>query len=332
MSATSMSCRQLHRSPQWKASIPPSTSRAGVLGRAHRRWLVTPGAGDFRATTSTAVRRIALALPRSGCRWRSRIRFRSARAARRWFSRGGAICGRSSRLEWFNPTGSFKDRGSAVHGCPFLRQIGVDGHSGGLFRQWRVIDGRSWRCRRAWAREDFSWRRPRPRRPRVAQVRALRAPRVQLRSRDRAEEVGGPRPSGQSSQTFYASHNWQPFFFLPRRHKIAWPMKIWEDPRFSGARQTVIVSPSVPGQQPVGCAFGFPRVVEGAGQIAKNCPPPVRGHQAPQLARRSMPASKAGGQDKSCRPREVNKNHRRRHRDQDLRCGPARRNPSAAFT
>jgi len=81
--------------------------------------------------------------------------------------------------------------------------------------------------------------------------------------------VEGPREESeaeairQSSQTFYASHNWQPFF-LEGTKSLAY--EIWEDLGFR-APDNVIV-PVGAGSSLLGCAFGF-RELRKAGQIAK---------------------------------------------------------------
>jgi threonine synthase len=94
----------------------------------------------------------------------------------------------------------------------------------------------------------------------IAQVRAYGAA-VQL--------VEGPREESeaeairQSSQTFYASHNWQPFF-LEGTKSLAY--EIWEDLGFR-APDNIIV-PVGAGSSLLGCAFGFRELLK-AGQIAK---------------------------------------------------------------
>ncbi|MGC0392643.1 threonine synthase [Bradyrhizobium sp. USDA 241] len=94
----------------------------------------------------------------------------------------------------------------------------------------------------------------------IAQVRAYGAE-VQL--------VEGPREESeaeairQSSQTFYASHNWQPFF-LEGTKSLAY--EIWEDLGFR-APDNVIV-PVGAGSSLLGCAFGFRELLK-AGQISK---------------------------------------------------------------
>ena len=160
------------------------------------------------------------------------------------------------KLEWFNPTGSFKDRGSAVM-LSFLRQIGVDA----ILEDSSGNGGSSMAGLGAAGGMRVKILAPASTSPaKIAQVRAYGAE-VQL--------VEGPREEleaeaiRQSSQTFYASHNWQPFF-LEGTKSLAY--EIWEDLGFR-APDNVIV-PVGAGSSLLGCAFGFRELLK-AGQIAK---------------------------------------------------------------
>ena len=160
------------------------------------------------------------------------------------------------KLEWFNPTGSFKDRGSAVM-LSFLRQIGVDA----ILEDSSGNGGSSMAGLGAAGGMRVKILAPASTSPaKIAQVRAYGAT-VQL--------VEGPREESeaeairQSSRTFYASHNWQPFF-LEGTKSLAY--EIWEDLGFR-APDNVIV-PVGAGSSLLGCAFGF-RELKKAGQIAK---------------------------------------------------------------
>jgi threonine synthase len=94
----------------------------------------------------------------------------------------------------------------------------------------------------------------------IAQVRAYGAE-VQL--------VEGPREESeaeairQSRETFYASHNWQPFF-LEGTKSLAY--ELWEDLGFRAPDNVII--PVGAGSSLLGCAFGFRELMK-AGQIAK---------------------------------------------------------------
>src|SRR6266702_4363479 len=160
------------------------------------------------------------------------------------------------KLEWFNPTCSFKDRGTAVM-LSYLRQLGVEavmedssGNGGASVAAYGAAGGMRVKIiAPAYTSPE-----------KIAQVRAYGAE-VQL--------VEGPREESereairQSNQTFYASHNWQPFF-LEGTKSLAYD--IWEDLGFC-APDNVIV-PVGAGSSLLGCAFGFRELLK-AGQIAK---------------------------------------------------------------
>jgi threonine synthase len=160
------------------------------------------------------------------------------------------------KLEWFNPTGSFKDRGSAVM-LSFLRQIGVEavlvdssGNAGSSMAGLGAAGGIRVKILAPASTSPAK----------IAQVRAYGAE-VQL--------VEGPREESeaeairQSNETFYASHNWQPFF-LEGTKSLAY--ELWEDLGFRAPDNVVI--PVGAGSSLLGCAFGF-RELRAAGQIAK---------------------------------------------------------------
>jgi threonine synthase len=160
------------------------------------------------------------------------------------------------KLEWFNPTGSFKDRGSAVM-LSFLRQIGVDavledssGNGGSSMAGLGAAGGMRVKILAPASTSPAK----------IAQVRAYGA-QVQL--------VEGPREESeaeairQSDATFYASHNWQPFF-LEGTKSLAY--ELWED--FGFRAPDNVVMPVGAGSSLLGCAFGFRELFK-AGHIAK---------------------------------------------------------------
>jgi threonine synthase len=160
------------------------------------------------------------------------------------------------KLEWFNPTGSFKDRGSAVM-LSFLRQIGIDavledssGNGGSSMAGLGAAGGMRVKILAPASTSPAK----------IAQVRAYGAE-VQL--------VEGPREESeaeairQSEATFYASHNWQPFF-LEGTKSLAY--ELWEDLGYRAPDNIVI--PVGAGSSLLGCAFGFRELLK-AGQIAK---------------------------------------------------------------
>src|SRR5579862_490695 len=160
------------------------------------------------------------------------------------------------KLEWFNPTGSFKDRGSAVM-LSFLRQIGVDA----ILEDSSGNGGSSMAGLGAAGGMRVKILTPASTSPaKIAQARAYGAE-IQL--------VEGPREESeaeairQSNGTFYASHNWQPFF-LEGTKSLAY--ELWEDLGFQAPDNVVI--PVGAGSSLLGCAFGFRELMK-AGQIAK---------------------------------------------------------------
>jgi threonine synthase len=160
------------------------------------------------------------------------------------------------KLEWFNPTGSFKDRGSAVM-LSFLRQIGVDA----VLEDSSGNGGSSMAGLGAAGAMRVKILAPASTSPaKIAQVRAYGAE-VQL--------VEGPREKSeaeairQSSATFYASHNWQPFF-LEGTKSLAY--ELWED--FGFRAPDNVVMPVGAGSSLLGCAFGFRELLQ-AGHIAR---------------------------------------------------------------
>jgi threonine synthase len=160
------------------------------------------------------------------------------------------------KLEWFNPTGSFKDRGSAVM-LSFLRQIGVDA----VLEDSSGNGGSSMAGLGAAGGMRIKILAPASTSPaKIAQVRAYGA-QVQL--------VEGPREASeaeavrQSNETFYASHNWQPFFLEGTK---SFAYELWEDLGFRAPDN--VIMPVGAGSSLLGCAFGFRELLK-AGQIAR---------------------------------------------------------------
>jgi threonine synthase len=81
--------------------------------------------------------------------------------------------------------------------------------------------------------------------------------------------VEGPREESeaeairQSNETFYASHNWQPFFLEGTK---SFAYELWEDLGFRSPDN--IIMPVGAGSSLLGCAFGFRELLK-AGQITK---------------------------------------------------------------
>jgi len=160
------------------------------------------------------------------------------------------------KLEWFNPTSSFKDRGATVM-VSFLRQLGIEailedssGNGGAAIAAAGAAAG----MRVKILAPSYTPV------PKVAQIRAFGAE-VQL--------VDGPREESeyeairQSEQIFYASHNWHPFF-LQGTKSLAY--ELWEDLDFQAPDNIII--PAGAGSNVLGCHIGFSELLA-AGQISK---------------------------------------------------------------
>lgn len=160
------------------------------------------------------------------------------------------------KLEWFSPTGSFKDRGTAVM-LSYLRQFGItavledsSGNGGSSVAGFGAAGGMRVKILAP------AYTSP----AKIAQVRAYGAE-VQL--------VEGPREESQaeairqSHKTFYSSHNWQPFF-LEGTKSLAY--EAWEDFNFKAPDN--IIMPVGAGSSLLGYAIGF-RELLAAGQIMK---------------------------------------------------------------
>ncbi len=161
------------------------------------------------------------------------------------------------KLEWFNPTGSFKDRGTSVM-LSHLRERGItavledsSGNGGSSVAGYGAAGGL-----------DVTIFAPASTSPaKIAQVRAYGA-RVRL--------VEGPREESQNAAiresggaAFYASHNWQAFF-LQGTKSLAY--ELWEDLGFRAPDNVIL--PVGAGSSLLGCWLGF-RELLAAGQIAR---------------------------------------------------------------
>ena len=166
---------------------------------------------------------------------------------------GGSV---AFKLEWFNPTGSFKDRGAAVM-LSYLRAMGVpailedsSGNGGAAIAAYGAAAGVRVRILTPATTQPAK----------IAQMRAFGAE-VQL--------VPGPRDESeieairQSEETFYASHNWQAFF-LQGTKLLAY--ELWEEHDFAAPDNIVI--PVGAGSNVLGCDLGFSELLR-AGRIAR---------------------------------------------------------------
>lgn len=240
--------------------IDPRTGR--THGLLERRWrsddghpmMITPLPGISRDDIDTRVRslwRYRAALPVAIERPASLGEGCTPLVQKRW---GGLEP--FFKLEWFNPTCSFKDRGAAVM-MSFLRQIGVDAvleDSSGNGGAAIAASGAAAGLRVKVLAPAYTPA------PKVAQIRAFGAE-VQL--------VPGPREASeeeavrQSGEIFYASHNWHPFF-LQGTKTLAY--ELWEDLGFEAPDNVII--PAGAGSNVLGCHIGFNELLA-AGQIRR---------------------------------------------------------------
>ena len=160
------------------------------------------------------------------------------------------------KLEWFAPTGSFKDRGTSAM-LSMLRQQGVtsvledsSGNGGSSVAGYGAAgDMRV----KVFVPDSTSPAK-------VAQIRAYGAD---------VELVPGPREASEeaaiaaSAQTFYASHNWHPFF-LQGTKTLGY--ELWEDLGFNVPDNIII--PTGAGSNLLGCYIAFKELMS-SGEIRK---------------------------------------------------------------
>ncbi len=181
------------------------------------------------------------------------------------------------KLEWFAPSGSFKDRGASVM-ISLLRQQGVrevaedsSGNGGAAVAAYGAAAGMRVHIL---APESTSPAK-------IAQIRAYGAD-VHL--------IPGPREATEaaalemSKRVFYASHNWHPFF-LQGTKTLGY--EIWEDLGFRAPDNIII--PTGAGSNVLGCDLAF-RELMAAGEIDRlprlfvaqpaNCAPIDAAHRA----------------------------------------------------
>jgi threonine synthase len=158
------------------------------------------------------------------------------------------------KLEWFSPTGSFKDRGTSVM-ISLLAQAGVDaviedssGNGGSSVAAYCAAAGIR---ARILAPEHTSPTK-------VLQARAYGAE-VALVPGDR--EASAQQALRESQDTCYASHNWHPFF-LQGTKTLAY--ELWEDLGFRAPDNIVTVAGA--GSTVLGCDIGFTELLA-AGRI-----------------------------------------------------------------
>lgn len=158
------------------------------------------------------------------------------------------------KLEWFNPTSSFKDRGVSVM-VSHLRSQGADrvledssGNGGAAVAAYAAAAGIRAKIIVPAATSA----------PKILQARAFGAD-IELVGGTR-DEVGAEAVR-QSEQIPYASHNWHPMFVQGTK-TIAY--EIWESFGFTAPDNVVLVAGA--GSQVLGCDIAFSELLA-AGQI-----------------------------------------------------------------
>ncbi|MGA9865052.1 MAG: pyridoxal-phosphate dependent enzyme [Acetobacteraceae bacterium] len=225
-----------------------------------RRWcgddqaplLLTPSPGLARSDIATGVRGL----------WRYQAALPMAVADPITLGEGGTpllartVAGAPALLkcEWVSPTGSFKDRGASVM-LSLLRAQGIDavledssGNGGAAVAAYAAAGGMAATI--------------------LAPASTSPAKLVQMRAHGASVElIAGTRQDtadaaiARSTDIFYASHNWHPFF-LHGTKTLAY--ELWEDIGFR-APDNVIV-PCGAGSNVLGCEIGFSELLR-AGEI-----------------------------------------------------------------
>ena len=149
------------------------------------------------------------------------------------------------KLEWFSPTGSFKDRGASVM-ISILRGQGVtkvledsSGNGGAAIAAYAAAGGLAAKILvPASTAQD-----------KTVQMRAYGAE-IELISGTRQDTSDAAER--QAATIFYAGHNWQPFF-LQGTKTLAY--ELWEDLKFKAPDNVII--PTGAGSNVMGCDIGF---------------------------------------------------------------------------
>ena len=215
--------------------------------------MITPLAGLARDMIHTGERslwRYAAALPVEVCDPITMGEGLTPLVSRRW---GGAPA--LFKLEWFSPTGSFKDRGASVM-LSILRAQGVtrlledsSGNGGAAIAAYAAAGGIA-------AKILVPASTPQEK---TVQMRSYGAE-IELISGTRQD--AGDAAARQAATIFYAGHNWQPFF-LQGTKTLAY--ELWEDLKFNGPDNVII--PTGAGSNIMGCDIGFGELLR-RGEIA----------------------------------------------------------------
>lgn len=173
------------------------------------------------------------------------------------------------KLEFMMPTGSFKDRGMTVM-VSYLKSRGINrvledssGNAGASLSAYAAAAGMQ--CR-ILVPESASY-------PKIAQIAACGADVVTIRGTRQDVADAAVR---MSSEIFYASHNWVPFF-VEGTKTLAF--ELWEQLGFEAPDN--VVTPLGYGSNVLGCLRGFDELAR-SGEIARM--PRVFGVQAENCA------------------------------------------------
>lgn len=160
------------------------------------------------------------------------------------------------KLEWFNPSGSFKDRGASVM-LSLLRAQGVShvledssGNGGAAIATYAAAGGM-----KATIFVPESTSPAKTVQSLAAGAEVQRIPGSRQDCADAAER--------EAARIFYASHNWHPFF-LHGTKTLAY--ELWED--FGFAAPDAVIVPCGAGSNVLGCHIGFGELLR-AGAIAR---------------------------------------------------------------
>lgn len=173
------------------------------------------------------------------------------------------------KLEFMMPTGSFKDRGMTVM-VSYLKSRGINhvledssGNAGASLSAYAAAAGM--RCR-ILVPETASY-------PKIAQIAACGADVVTVRG---SRQDVADAALGMSSEIFYASHNWQPFF-IEGTKTLAY--ELWESLGFRAPDN--VVTPLGYGSNVLGLDRGFDELLRN-GEITRM--PRIFGVQAANCA------------------------------------------------
>ena len=160
------------------------------------------------------------------------------------------------KLEWFMPTGSFKDRGASVM-LTYLRQQGItdvledsSGNGGAAVSAYAAAGGIK---ATIMAPESTS----------PAKTVAMRAAGASVELIPGNRQATSDAAEARAETIFYASHNWHPFF-LQGTKTLAY--ELWEDLGFEAPDNVII--PCGAGSNVLGCDIGFNELLR-AGAIKK---------------------------------------------------------------